>query len=285
MFKKIIVGIDDSDFSRAAAIESANWIRKHGGEVVLVHSIYFDEEEFSNAPSQTDRRIEAGRALCNRTREMVKAEFGIDVESLVREGEPPNVVANIAEELDADLIALGTYGRKGLRRMIMGSVSSGVITNSPCDVLVVKKPCSKCTGTYKSILLSFDSSEFSRNALERACQLSKVDNSTITVLYVIPRYEEMIGFMKTESIREGLRQEAERIINTAKESAKRHGVSVQTEIEEGHVADRITETASRLKNDLIVMGTYGWRGVNKAIMGSTTERVLANVTCPVLIVR
>jgi len=285
MYKKIVAGIDDSDFSRAAVIEAANWVKKHGGKLILVHGIYFDEEEFSTAPGQLDKRIEKGKSLCARMQTMVESEFGIHVESVVGEGEPPNVILNSAESREADLITLGTYGRKGLKRMIMGSVSSGVIMNSPCDVLVVKKPCTECTGTFRSILLSFDGSEFSRKALERACRLSKIDNSGITALYVIPRYEEMIGFMKTDSIRAGLMNEAERIIGDANEIAKHNGVEIQTEIDEGHAADKIIESAARNKNDLIVMGTHGWRGVNRAIMGSTTERVLADAVCPILIVR
>jgi nucleotide-binding universal stress UspA family protein len=58
-----------------------------------------------------------------------------------------------------------------------------------------------------------------------------------------------------------------------------------TAIEEGHAADKIVETANRMKNDLIVMGSYGWRGVNKAILGSTTERVIMNASCPILVVK
>jgi len=62
-------------------------------------------------------------------------------------------------------------------------------------------------------------------------------------------------------------------------------VSVKDEIQEGHAADSIVETAGRLKNDLIVMGSHGYRGVNKAIIGSTAERVIAHAACPILVVK
>ncbi len=167
----------------------------------------------------------------------------------------------------------------------MGSVTSHVIADSPCDVLIVKKPCTECTGAYRSILIPYDGSEFSRKALGRACQISKTDNADITALYVIPRYEEMMDFFKTSSIKKSLQEEAEKIINTAKGLAIGQGLTIKTAIVEGHTADRIIETSERLKNDLIVIGTYGWRGVNKAIMGSTTERVIINALCPILVVR
>ncbi len=285
MYKKILVAIDDSQYSEAAVIESANWIKKHGGKIILLHGVYFDEEEFSNAPSQLDKRIELGKAICSKAENLLTAEFGIEPEVIVREGEPPKLITAIAAERDVEVIAIGTYGRRGLKRLIMGSVASNVIADSPCDVLVVKKPCTECTGVYSSILMPFDGSVFSRKALSRACTLSKVDDAVLTALYVIPRYEEMIGFFKTKSIKKSLFLEAEKILESAKGIAFDKGVKIDTKIEEGHAGDKIMETAESLGNDLIVMGTHGWRGVNKAIMGSTTESVLMNSSIPVLGVR
>jgi nucleotide-binding universal stress UspA family protein len=216
---------------------------------------------------------------------MLASEFGIEVQSLLCEGDPPEVIVDVANGKKADLIVLGTYGRKGINRLLMGSVTSQVVVNAGVDVLVVRKVCTKCTGTYASALVPFDGSESSRKALSRACELSKIDGSRITVLYAIPRYEEMIGFLKTSSIRNSLMQEARKITDSAKELASVHDIQVDTIIEEGHAADKIVETCNKLGTDLIVIGSYGWRGVNKAIMGSTAERVIMNASCPVLVVR
>jgi len=285
MYKKILVAIDDSEFSKAAVVEAANWVKKHGGKIILLHGIYFDEEEFSNAPGQLDKRIELGKEICSRAQVLINTEFGMESEAIVRHGEPPKLITTIAAERDVDVIAIGTYGRRGLKRLIMGSVASNVIADSPCDVLVVKKPCTECTGSYSSILMPYDGSVFSRKALARACKLAKVDGAVVTVLYVIPRYEEMIGFFKTESIKNSLYQEAEKILETAKEIAVDQGIPMNSEIDEGNAGDKIVDASVRLGSDLIVMGTYGWRGVNKAIMGSTTERVLMNASIPVMAVR
>lgn len=285
MYNKILVGFDGSDFSRAALIESANRIKNHGGKLVLLNVVYFDEEEYGNKPEQLEKRMESGKKICSEAKEMVRKEFGIEIESFVYEGEPPEVIARTAQEMKVDLIAMGTHGRRGIKRFIMGSVTSGVIGQAACDVLVVKKPCTQCTGKFTSILLPFDGSAFSKKALSHAYALANDEGSEITALYVIPRYEEMIGFMKTDSIRKSLYKEAEQIIEMAKQSISDNGVTLATAIEEGHAADKIVETANRMKNDLIVMGSYGWRGVNKAILGSTTERVIMNATCPILVVK
>jgi nucleotide-binding universal stress UspA family protein len=252
MYKTLLVGFDDSQPSQAALAEAANWVKRHGGDIILVHAVYFDAEEFGIAPTQMERRLQHGEQVCVETKKMIAREFGIEAKSVLCEGEPPEVL---------------------------------VIVNSPVDVLVVKKPCTECNGVYRSVLVPFDGSEFSKKALDKACIFSKTDGAEITVLYVIPRYEEMLGFFRTDSIKRSMSQEAQKIVDAATQAASAHGVSVKTEIQEGHSAERIIETAAGMRKDLIVMGSYGWRGVNKAIMGSTTERVLIGAPCPVLAVR
>jgi nucleotide-binding universal stress UspA family protein len=207
------------------------------------------------------------------------------VESFLCEGEPPAMIVDIANEKQADLIALGTFGRKGLKRLLMGSVTSQVILNASCDVLVVKKPCSTCIGSYHSIVVPYDGSESSSKALVRACALSKIDGAEVSVLYVIPRYEEMIDFFKTDAIKKSLFQEAEKIVARAQSIAVQAGVPIKATVREGHAGEKIVEIADTMKHDLIVVGTHGWSGVNKAVMGSTAERVIAYASCPILIAR
>jgi nucleotide-binding universal stress UspA family protein len=287
MYNSIVVGYDESESSKAALKEASLWIKKHGGKITLVHAVYFDQEEFAILPSQMEQRMESGVHVCRQAKTTVQVDYGLDgsVESIVCEGEPPAVIDDIARGKNADLIALGTYGRKGLKRLLMGSVTSQVILSAPCDVLVVKRPCSACTGSYMSVLLPFDGSAFSKKALVRATELAKVDGAQITVLYVIPRYEEMVEFFRTDAIRKSLHAEAEKVINEAKRIASEQGVSIKTEIRDGHSADEIIKAVEKLENDLIVMGSYGWKGVNKAIMGSTTNRVITLASSPILVVK
>jgi nucleotide-binding universal stress UspA family protein len=234
-----------------------------------------------------EKRLEAGTHVCMQAKKDLQAQIGLNgsVESFICEGEPPEVLNDIALSKKADLIALGTYGRKGLKRMLMGSVTSQVILNAPCDVLVVKRPCSACTGNYQSVLVPFDGSEYSRKALTRAGEMARDDGSRITVLYVIPRYEEMVEFFRTDSIKKSLYAEAEKVLLQAKAVAEKGGFSIATVIREGHASDEIVGAAVKLENDLIAMGTYGWKGVNQAIMGSTTNRVIAHAACPILVVK
>jgi len=285
-YSNIVVGLDNSEYSEAALIESSHWVKKHGGKLDIVHAVYFDHEEFGYAPSILEQRLKAGTGRCEDIVKKYRKEFGIDMDYVVREGEAHAVIVHEAEERKADLIAMGTYGRKGLKRIIMGSVTAGVILDSPCDVLVVRKPCEKCTGTYDSILLPYDGSELSKKALKKTLELKKGDpNVMITLLYVIPRYEEMLGFFKTNTIEEKLYNEAGKIVLEGENLAYADGHTISTIVEQGAPSDKVCEIAKGLGVDLIVMGSHGWRGVNKAILGSTTERVIAHSPVPVLIVR
>lgn len=287
MYTNIVVGYDESESSKAALKESSLWIKKHGGKLFLVHAVFFDEEEFAVLPSQMEKRFEAGTHVCRLAKTSLQSEFGLNgsVESYVCQGEPPAVLIETAQGKKADLIALGTYGRKGLKRLLMGSVTAQVILNAPCDVLVVKRPCSACTGNYTSILVPFDGSEQSKKALGRAAELAKQDGSRVAVLYVIPRYEEMVEFFRTDAIQKSLYHEAEKVIAEARKIAEEKNVPIATEIRDGHAADEIVAAAGKQEADLIMMGTHGWRGVSKAIMGSTTTRVLTESTIPVLVVK
>jgi nucleotide-binding universal stress UspA family protein len=287
MYNSIVVGFDESESSKAALMEVSLRVKSHGGKIFLVHAVYFDKEEFTNLPSQMEKRFEIGTKVCIDARKDLHDDLGLDgnVESVICEGEPPEVIVEIARGKKADLIALGTYGRKGLKRLIMGSVTSRVVLNAPCDVLVVKKACSKCNGSYHSLLVPFDGSESSKKALTKACDLAKVDGAEVSVIYVIPRYEEMMDFFKTDSVKKSLIQEAEKIVDGAKKIAVGLGVSIKAVVREGHAFEMIVEIADEMKHDLIVVGTHGWRGVNKALMGSTAERIIAHASCPILITK
>lgn len=285
MYEEIVVAFDGSEYSKSALREVSHWIKRHGGKAVIVHAVFFDEEEYGTIPEQLEKRLNFGKKLCDQAKEEISSSLGVDIEPVISEGDPPDIVIDVAQSRKADLIAIGTHGRKGLKKLLMGSVTSGVIANAPCDVLVVKKPCCTSQGAYGSILVPFDGSEFSRKALLRACRMVEIDGGSVTVLYVIPRYEEMVGFFMTAAMKSNLMKEAEKIIAAASELALEKGVGIKAMIDDGDVGSRIAEAAAREKNDLIVMGSYGWSGMNKAVIGGTTERVIMYANCPILVVR
>lgn len=286
MYKRIIVGFDGSEYSKAALAEAGHWAKIHDGKVILFHSVYFDQEEFGILPELFSKRFEPARKMCRDMKMAFEREFGLELEIKVVEGEAPEMLLREASEIGADLISMGTYGRKGLGRLIMGSVTSRVIAESPCDVLVVKRPCTECLGRYESILVPYDGSKPSQLALARAAELTAEDPARIILTYIIPRYEEMVNFIRTEGIQQLFYKEAERLMQGAESTARELGISnLDIRIDEGSPADRIIAITEETKSDLIIMGSSGWRKLNRAIIGSVAERTISNSLVPVIIVR
>ncbi len=285
MYRNLLVPYDDSEFSRAALLEAAHWTRRHQGTLTILHAVFFDAEEFGIAPEMREQRLRKGQEFCSAAKARLQTDVGIEAQVLYREGDPPDEVLAAAAGTGAELIVMGTHGRRGLSRLLMGSVTSHVILNSGVDVLVVKKPCAPCRGAYTSILVPFEASAQSRRSLERACALAHQDSATVTIMYVIPRYEEMLDFMRTPQVEKSLRGEAGRILGEGRALARSLGIDTLAQIGEGHGGDEIARSVGKDAHDLVVMGTSGWRGVDKALLGSTAERVIRDAPCPVLVVK
>lgn len=284
-YRNIILAYDDSRFSRAALVEALHWAEKHDSKITIVHAVFFDSEEFSISPGRIDERVQRGRDACERAVEEYSGDFDVEVNYMIRQGEPHEVITTVADEMGADLIVMGTHGRKGIRKMFMGSVTAAVVSEAPCDVLVVKKPCEDCTGEYHNILVAYDNSELSQKAITRVSAISDSRDVATTILYVIPRYQEMIGFFNTDTVRDSIRAEADKIVLAGERIASENGINANTFVEEGNAAEEIIAKARGLQSDLIVLGSHGWRGLDKTILGSTAERVITFSPIPVLVVR
>ncbi len=285
MFERVVAGFENSEPGRAALKEAALLAQKWKGEIFLVHGIPFNREEFSLAPDLQEKRLQEASRFCEEAGEEVRKQFSISPQIVIGEGDPHEVILKTAKERDAQLITLGAFGPDGIRHLLLGSVTSRVILDAHCNVLVVKKSCDQCTGEFHKILVPYDGSSFSSTALRQACEMIQKYDGSVEVLYVIPHYEEMIEFFKTEHMKEHLRREAERLLEKAVEEAQPYGVTLHAHIRDGHSAEEIILAARESSADLILMGTHGWKGFSKAIMGSTTRRVITHTEIPVLVAR
>ncbi len=92
-------------------------------------------------------------------------------------------------------------------------------------------------------------------------------------------------FISSGIIRENLVADARKVLSEAVTIAADLGITIKIEIADGTEAEKIVEAASRLKSDLIIRGTHGWSGFNRAIIRSVIENVIINAPCSVLAVR
>ena len=143
--KKALVAVDGSEYSKYAVEYTADLLNKEGWEVIVLHVIP-TLEEFGIESVAPPSLVEA---LLNELRENAKKivedaakvfrEKGFKVETLIKEGHVGKTIVETAEEIDADLIAMGTRGLSGIKALILGSVARYVTNHAHCPVLVVRK--------------------------------------------------------------------------------------------------------------------------------------------------
>ncbi len=144
--------------------------------------------------------------------------------------------------------------------------------------------------SYKRILVPVDGSPTSAKGLAAAIRMSKENRARLMLLHVV---EEYAAFAAPEvgvnigPILDSMRQGGRKTLKRVAASVARKGVKPQTALVEnfgGRVADAIIAQARRWKADLIVMGTHGRRGLNRALLGSDAEAVVRYSPIPVLLV-
>lgn len=144
---RILLAIDDSKFSEAAINAFIAQTRPQDTEVRVLHviepvPIYVDGQAWGNVPEpavvQQEQRKEAEDLVSRAARKLLDA--GFNVTTALEEGSPKVVVTDSASEWHADLIVLGSHGRRGMDRFLMGSVSEAVVRHAPCSVQVVRIP-------------------------------------------------------------------------------------------------------------------------------------------------
>jgi nucleotide-binding universal stress UspA family protein len=142
---RILLAIDDSKFSEAAIEAVIEQARPQNTEVRVLHVVeqvpLLVAREMGGYDPALETAWESQRqqadALVARAAELLRRR-GLDVTAVVERGDPKLKILDVAEEWHADLIVLGSHGRKGLSRFLMGSVSDAVARHAPCSVEVVR---------------------------------------------------------------------------------------------------------------------------------------------------
>jgi nucleotide-binding universal stress UspA family protein len=143
---------------------------------------------------------------------------------------------------------------------------------------------------FKHILIPVDGSGTSGLALAKAVGLARAFGAAATVVYVIDPYPftgigTEAAFGQAQYLTAAKAESAE-AITAARHAFDAAGLAVDTRVVEGHtVWQGILDTAAAVGADLLVMGSHGRRGLEKLVLGSTTQRVLSHTSLPVLVVR
>jgi nucleotide-binding universal stress UspA family protein len=201
----------------------------------------------------------------------------IPVTTAVEVGFPHKEILNAVADHDADLIAMGTRGRTGLDRHLLGSVAEKVVRLSTVPVLTVGDDAVG-TRPYRNILVPTDGSDAAQPAERLGIALAGRFGATVHALSVVP--ELRIGSRETEDAYEAASRDAI-------ERMKEHGgenTDIRGGIEHGVPHRTILDHCDAVDADLIVLGTHGRTGVERFVLGSVAEKVVRLAERPVLVV-
>jgi nucleotide-binding universal stress UspA family protein len=136
-WKTIVLATDGSKYSAAAAERAIAFAKSYGGELKVLSVVEVPTEFYAEAPQAVDDLVKKAKGFVADIKKQAEAS-GVPAETFVMESEAYLAVNNLAEEQKANMIVLGSHGRTGLRRLLMGSVTEAVIGHASCPVLVVK---------------------------------------------------------------------------------------------------------------------------------------------------
>ncbi|HAK88997.1 MAG: hypothetical protein A2077_01360 [Nitrospirae bacterium GWC2_46_6] len=136
---KILVATDGSDFSKAAVCQAISLAKICSSKIYAIAIVEVNSEFESLAPDLVEKMEKETKEHLESVKAQITSE-GLECETIVHQGEEPyEFIVSEAEKLKADIIVMGSHGRTGLKRLLMGSVTSRVIGHAPCSVLVVKE--------------------------------------------------------------------------------------------------------------------------------------------------
>ena len=285
--ERLLLATDSSEFSEGVIREAIRMARRCGSKLTAISVIETNPEFESTAPQVLEKMEKEVRGHLDSVQARAKQE-GVACETTISEGE--DSYKHIVDEAAAQkstLIVMGRRGKKGFRRLVMGSTTSWTIGHSPCSVLVVPR---NAQVEFKSIVVASDGSPHSAAAASEAIGIAKRNSAKLTVLAVVPADIAMptdIDFatIAREKLADQEMQSAEKNAKAVKEAAQRAGVDAQAFVMSGKPADAIIEIAKDKSADLIVVGSHGRTGLDRLLMGSVAERVIVLSTCAVLVAK
>lgn len=290
---RILVGTDFSAES-ASAVAHAALVADHEGQppIKIGHShhapnispttpfpmgaeaIYADHQQALKGNSEAALAREVERC----------AKEGIAVTSELITAHPAAGILEMADRSRSELIVLGTHGRTGFKRILLGSVAETVVRKAACDVLVTRGDAP--SRGYRRILVPVDFSNISSQVLQRAVELLHPEGIIDVIHFWVmgggpDSYWGTVG----QEIREQVVTDFNVAAASLMEQFPKHRQSMQFSLEETSPRHGILVKLEQHRYDLIVLGSHGHTGLNRYILGSVAESTVRHATIPVYVAR
>jgi nucleotide-binding universal stress UspA family protein len=281
--EKILCPVDFFRASLQAADYATTLAASYDAKLHLLHvvsPIVYSAEQYALNLSEIIDALEKQSAREMRKHAQKARKAGVSIETSIRTGDAQKEILSTIEATKPDLLVMGTHGRRGLEQWFLGSVTESLLRRSPIPMLTLRgyKKTKAAPPTLRRILVTTDFSDGTEDALAYAFSLAQESQARITLLHVMrsPEAVEAGGPALAKSVRT-------RIEKMVPEEA-RDWCDVRTRVESGNPYQLILKTVASEKTDLLVMNIHGKGMLERALVGSTAERVVRGATCPVLLI-
>lgn len=287
--QSILVPTDGSEGAQAGARRGVGIADAFGADLHVLS--VFDTREADLTLSSTDSKTHAEheRQLEQGAQRAVDAVAGLArgrlsgrITTAVEEGIPHQAINEYASTHGVDVIVMGTQGRTGLERVVLGSVAERTLRTASVPVVTVSPGADVEDGDEASdtILLPTDGSEGAEIAVEWGITLAEAYDASIHTVYSVDT-SRFAGADGMGQIHEALEETGRDALESVRERARAADLSVASYIGSGPAARMILSYTDEHDVDMIVMGTHGRSGIRRYLIGSVTETVVRNAAVPV----
>lgn len=297
-FKQILCPTDLSEASVRSLTYAAAFARWYDARLTVLHVVpTFDPITVGpgtlNGPLQVVMPVSRMEVLDEMRRITGSAGIGsIHADLSAQQGDPARNIVDEALAIDADLVVMGTHGRSGFERLLIGSVAEKVLRKALCPVLLVPPHVTATAQpdvSFKHILCPMDFSPSALQALGFALDLARQSDGVVTVLHALEWLAEEepreYTHFNVPEYRQYLMDDARQRVEALVTDHSRTWGAIEHRVVLGRAYREILQIAADAGTDLIVMGAQGRGGLGLTLFGSTTQQVVRAATCPVLTVR
>jgi len=270
-FERFLVASDGSEFSAAAVREAIGMARKCKAQLNVMSLVATGVEHEALGEAILKQEMEQSQQHLDAIRQQAE-EAGVACATHLIHGQTVDrEIVDLADRLKADLIVMGRRGRRGLARLMLGHATAQVIGLAHCNIMVVPR-AARVDGRH--IVVATDGSRYADAAAVTAESMAGFCKSKSTVVSVIPPGSGPDS-----------RQEAEQVVQRIVEHMKGESIDVEGMVLDGRPDELIVAVARERSADMIVTGSHGRTGIERVLLGSTTERILNETSCAVLVVK
>jgi nucleotide-binding universal stress UspA family protein len=227
-------------------------------------------------------------ALQKRSRsELIKlgkqaVKVGVPFNFDVPVGSIDNEIRKALKRTSADFVVMGTHGRRGFERWILGSEADRMLRSCPVPLLTIGgvKRAGTAPPSIRSILVTTDFSSGTAEALDYAFSLAQECQARITLLHVVDQVTVESSVKSSLPTIDAIRLQLEKLVP----AEARPWCEVKTRVEVGVPYSTILQIQKSVKADMLVMNVHGKGLIDRALLGSTAERVVRGAACPVLLI-